>query len=42
MKGIFQECEEIKYLDLSNFNTLKVSDISFMFNKCFNLREIKE
>ena len=38
---MFQECIELVYLDLSNFNTSNVSDMSFMFNNCQKLREIK-
>ena len=28
-------------LDLSNFNTSNITDMSFMFNKCSKLKEIK-
>ena len=31
MKGMFQDCEEIEYLDLSNFDTSNVNDMSCMF-----------
>ena len=41
MTGIFQECNELEYLDLSNFNTSNVNDMSFMFNKCIKLKQIK-
>ena len=41
MSGIFQECYELEYLDLSNFNTSKVADMFGMFNKCNKLKEIK-
>ena len=35
---MFQECNELESLNLSNFNTSKVKDISFMFNKCNKLK----
>ena len=38
---MFQECGELKTLDLSNFDTKNVTDMGFMFNKCKNLKEIK-
>ena len=41
MRGMFQECNELLDLDLSNFNTSKVNDISFIFNKCHKLKKIK-
>ena len=31
----------MEYLDLSNFNTSNVTDMSFMFNGCNKLKEIK-
>ena len=37
MKGMFEECKNLKNLDLSFFNTKKVTDMSFMFNQCNNL-----
>ena len=40
MKGMFGFCKELDYLDLSNFNTTNVADMSFMFNNCFCLTEI--
>ena len=39
--SMFEERKESTFLNLSNFNTDKVTDISFMFNKCHKLREIK-
>ena len=33
--------QELKYLDLSSFNTSNVTDMGFMFNGCKNLKEIK-
>ena len=41
MKGIFQECKELEYLDLSNFDISNVKDMREMFKMCHNLREIK-
>ena len=36
MKAMFQLC--IKYLDLTNFNTSNVTDMSFMFCDCNKLK----
>ena len=41
MKEMFQLCNELKYLDLSNFNTSNVIDMESMFQKCRSLKEIK-
>ena len=41
MKGMFNECNELENLDLSNFDTSKVNDMVCMFNKCQKLKEIK-
>ena len=41
MNSMFQECNELEYLDLSNFNTMNVTDMSWMFNQCHKLKEIK-
>ena len=41
MKGMFQKCIEFQYLDLTSFKTFNVTDMSFMFNKCNKLKEIK-
>ena len=38
---MFQHCKELKYLELTNFNTSKVTTMSFMFNECSKLKEIK-
>ena len=38
---MFADCNELEYLDLSNFNTSKVTVISYMFYKCYKLKEIK-
>ena len=41
MRGMFEECEELEYLDLSNFNTSNVTNMEFMFKRCYKLKEIK-
>ena len=41
MKAMFQECKELENLDLSNFDVSNITDISFMFNGCNKLKEIK-
>ena len=41
MKGMFQECNELEYLNLSNFNTINVSYMGFLFNECHKIKEIK-
>ena len=38
MKAMFQECNELQYLDLSNFNTSNVSEKEGMFKGCKNLK----
>ena len=35
---MFQQCNVIEYLDLSNFNTSNVTDMSYMFNNCNKLK----
>ena len=35
---MFQECNELENLDLSNFNTSNVSNMSWMFNTCNKLK----
>ena len=35
---MFQECKVLEYLDLSNFNTYNVTDMSFIFFGCNNLK----
>ena len=41
IKGMFQACKELDFLDLFNFNTSKFTDIQSMFNDCHKLKEIK-
>ena len=30
MRGMFQDCNDLEYLDLSNFDTSNVNDMGFM------------
>ena len=39
--ALFDECSNIISLDFTNFDTSNVTDMSFMFNKCHKLKEIK-
>ena len=41
MEGIFSNYCEIKILDLSNFETPNVINMTLMFNRCYKLKEIK-
>ena len=41
MAGMFAECKELEYIDLSNLNTSNVTDMSILFNECYKLKEIK-
>ena len=41
MDSMFQECLELEYIDLSNFNTSNVTNMCSMFCKCIKLKEIK-
>ena len=38
MQLMFQECYELESLDLSNFNTSNVTNMSLMFYKCNKLK----
>ena len=40
MNDIFSECKSLKNVDLSSFNTLKITDMSRMFSDCKNLISI--
>ena len=40
MREMFEECSSLKELNLSNFNTNNVEDMSFMFSKCSSLKEL--
>ena len=37
MQGMFNECEALRSLDLSNFNMDNVTKYSDMFIRCYNL-----
>ena len=41
MGGMFQLCNELEYLDLSDWNTQNVKNVEFMFAGCIKLKEIK-
>ena len=41
MEGMFQLCIELKFINLSNFDTSNVVNMALMFNKCKKLKEIK-
>ena len=38
MKGMFQGCNNLEYLDLSNFNTSNVTNMVGMFYSCNKLK----
>ena len=38
----FEKLYEMESMDLSNFDTSKVTDMSLIFNECHKLKEIKE
>ncbi len=40
MRGIFGKCHFLKKLDLRNFDTGEVTDMSFMFDNCRKLQEV--
>ena len=40
MKYLFYGCSSLKELDLSNFNTDNVTDMSFMFYNCSSLKRL--
>ena len=41
MTLMFNECKELEYLDLSNFNTSNLFKMKFMLRDCCKLEEIK-
>ena len=41
MRIMFQDCHELVYLDLTNFDTSNVKSMEGMFNFCLKLKEIK-
>jgi len=40
MSSMFCSCKELEYLDLSNFDTSNVTDMSYMFDQCLKLKLI--
>ena len=40
MKWMFGKCKKIKSLDLSNWNTSNVDDMSYMFSNCESLESL--
>ena len=38
MNTMFQNCYELEHLDISNFNTSNVTNMSWMFNECHKLK----
>ena len=41
MEGFFNECSNIISLDLSNLNISEITNLVFIFNKCYRLKEVK-
>ena len=41
MYAMFNNCRQLEFLDLSNFNTSNVKIWGYMLNKCDKLKEIK-
>ena len=41
MNAMFQLCGELKFLDFTNFDTSKVTNMKKTFNKCYKLKKIK-
>ena len=37
---MFSRCISLKFLDISNFNTNNVTNMSYMFNRCVLLKEV--
>ena len=40
LSGMFADCQKLKSLDLSNFDTSNVNDFSIVFHQCFNLKSL--
>ena len=40
MNHMFSDCENLKTLDVSNFNTINVTDMGYMFNYCSSLKTL--
>ena len=41
MSGMFWDCASLTSLDVSRWNTAQVTDMSWMFSDCINLRTLK-
>ena len=41
MRSFFSKCSNITSLDFSYFDTSNITDMAFMFNECYKLKEIK-
>ena len=40
MTGMFFECSSLKEINLSNFNTNNVTNMSYMFSECSSLKDL--
>ena len=40
MEKMFYGCKQLKSIDVSRFNTEKVTRMSYMFSECTNLKEV--
>ena len=40
MSGMFQACEELEEVDVSNFDVSNVTIMEYMFRRCFNLKKL--
>ena len=41
MANLFDGCANLKYLDISNFDTYNVVNMQEMFSNCYNLEYVK-
>ena len=41
MRGMFSGCSSLNDLNLSNFNTNNVTDMSYMFSRCLDELKLK-
>ena len=40
MRGMFKGCNNLKNIDLSNFDTSAVTNMQHMFNNCYGLKNV--
>ena len=40
MKELFRNCDDLKYLNISNFNTSSVTNMDRMFSHCSSLTSL--